>query len=161
MIKNIIINGEKTHFTISDNGEVYSLLKEKSYSFRLHTGGYRQITLYFKGKGYDFFQHRLVALYFIPNPENKPCVNHKNGVKTDNTVENLEWVTDAENQRHSYANGLNSRNGINNGKAKLTEDQVIEIRKNPSASRVKLANQYGVSETTIREIIKNRSWTHL
>lgn len=161
MIKYIIINNKVTHFTISDDGKVYSEKKKRFHPFRLHTGGYLQITLTFEGKGHDFFGHRLVAKYFIPNPDNKKCVNHKNGIKTDNRVQNLEWVTDAENQKHSYANGFNSRNGTNNGKAKFTDDQILEIRKSPNSASVALAKKYGVAENTIRAIIKRTSWTHI
>lgn len=68
--------------------------------------GYLGVVLCKNGKTKLIAVHRLVAMHFIPNPENKPQVNHKNGVKNDNAAENLEWVTQSENMKHAVKTGL-------------------------------------------------------
>ena len=75
---------------------------------RVYTGthGYYSISLKNDHNRIIFLIHRLVALAFIPNIENKPCVNHINGIKTDNRAENLEWCTYSENSRHAFSTGL-------------------------------------------------------
>ena len=98
-------------YYITTTGDVYSRrvsdytnksgrIKKMRPAYRT---GYLHIVIRKNNKSYDFQVHRLVANAFIPNPENKPEVNHKNGIRDDNRVENLEWVTRSENQIHSHA----------------------------------------------------------
>jgi len=103
--------------------------------------------------------HRAVASAFIPNPENKRDVNHKNGVKLDNTVGNLEWVTHAENAVHGFALGL-LHQGDKHPNTKLSDEQVRDIRRRGSmgrGSRAALAREYGVMSGTISQICLGRT----
>lgn len=160
--RKVIIDGKETSkYLVSECGGIYSSKSDLNLRQRLHTGGYKQVTMSF-GKPKDAYVHRLVAEAFIPNPDNKPCVNHIDGNKHNNHVSNLEWVTDSENQKHSYSIGLNSRNGENNGLSKLNEQEVLSIRALRSTmTGVALSKMFNVSEGTIREICKRRSWVHI
>lgn len=103
----------------------------------------------------NYSVHRLVALTFIPNPENKPCINHINGIKTDNRVENLEWCTYSEN------NILTNKSGENNGMAKLNWNKVKELRRKYIPRKYplsKLSVEYQISPSVISLIINNKSW---
>jgi len=125
--------------------------------------GYLYLTLHRLNRCKTENVHRLVAKTFIPNPENKPEVNHKNGIKTDNQVSNLEWCTTSENNQHAYDNNLHSQ-GEKFYNAKLKETQVKEIRSKyipKKYSTRKLAKEYGVCQATIFEIIKGKNWKRL
>jgi hypothetical protein len=116
-------------YQASNTGKVRSLHK-RHYLLLLKTSlskkGYEQLSL--QNHNYKSFRvNRLIALTFIPNPENKPQVNHINGIKTGNRVENLEWATKSENEQHAHKNGLKKGHGHWNRKLDL--QQIPELLK--------------------------------
>ncbi len=143
------------------------IVKEKILSPGLGSHGYLTVRI---GKE-SILIHRLVAQTFIPNPKNKPEVNHKNGIKTDNHVENLEWVTRRENMQHAvkvglqkHANSYGNHQGELNHSSKLTESQVKEIRKLYDIGNftyMELSEKFGVHYSVIARIIKREKWKHI
>ncbi len=120
------------------------------------------------GKGYLrvsigkklMFVHRLVAEKYIPNPNNLPQVNHIDGNKLNNSVDNLEWVTNQENRNHALKNNLQPI-GEKCKWAKLTEKDVIYILQNMDISNKVLSEKFNVSHSTINDIKNGRTWKHL
>jgi hypothetical protein len=107
--------------------------------------------------------HRLVAAAFIPNPDNLPQVNHVEGNKSDNRACKLEWCTNQENIDHSVMVGSRDPVGESNGRARLSELDVVDIRwlKGLGMSISALAREYQVTRTNIRHIVTGRSWSHV
>jgi hypothetical protein len=109
--------------------------------------------------------HREVAKAFIPNPENKKEVNHLNGLKTDNRVENLEWSTSLENMRHAYKTGLHVNwSGEKANAAVLTEKEVKCIRHmyfNLGYTLKRLGLIFSISPTMVGYIKQEKYWTHV
>lgn len=107
------VKGYEGYYQISNLGNVMSLKFNHADIRRLikpfDNGGYNMVCFNLNGVSKKFLVHRLVAEAFIPNHENKPCVNHIDGNKRNNSVENLEWVTKSENTRHAIRIGLRPR----------------------------------------------------
>jgi hypothetical protein len=136
-------------------------LKEKILKHSFDNDGYCQFVLSNDGFKKTIKSYRLVAEAFIPNPDNKPQVNHINGIKTDNRVENLEWCTNKENQIHAYSIGLKfPKTGEQVKTAKLKEKEVLKIRSSELTYR-ELSLKYKVSVMTICKIKNRKTWNHI
>lgn len=104
-----------------------------------------------------YYVHKLVGMAFIPNPENKEQVNHKDFNKRNNHVSNLEWVTRKENAQHALLGGRLKLNTL-----KLTKEQVIEIRKiDRSVPSSQVAKRYNISSSNIRQIRQGKWWKNV
>lgn len=126
--------------------------------------GYHLFTISKNSKPRTFKASRLVAASFLPNPENKATVNHRNGIKNDDRVGNLEWATVAENTQHAYDTDLaHGRKGEKHHNSKLTEPQVRTIKALLTRGYhwKDLGDMYSVSPMTIRDINYGRTWEWL
>jgi hypothetical protein len=144
----------------------FRVTKERILKLKKTKEGYLSVQL--KNKGKHFLIHRLVALSFIYNINDKPQVNHINGIKYDNRVENLEWCTRSENQLHDYKNKLQIPSlhkracGENKGSSKLKNKDVIFILENYKRGMgIELSKIFNVSQTTILNVVNKKIWTHV
>jgi HNH endonuclease/NUMOD4 motif len=125
--------------------------------------GYRRVVLHNSGNKKRFLVHRLVADAFIGPREGKMTVNHKNGHKYDNSADNLEYMTQSANEKHSFDHlGRKSPTGSKHWNSKLTESQVQEIiGKRSSHSLKELSEEYGVGLPTISMICNRLIWRNV
>lgn len=174
------IEGYEGLYQVSSLGRVKSLnrkVRAKNNSIAIkkgkilkpvhHHSGYLVVSLRdYKSKLSQKSIHRLVAKAFILNPENKMVVNHINGIKTDNSISNLEWNTPAENTAHANLTGLTDIRGEKNINSKLTTEQIRQIRQeyvkgSNTHGTTSLAQKYKVSQRTIYLIVNKVSYKNV
>ena len=140
-------------------------IREKILAPGLNRHGYLLAYLTQNGVKKTMKIHRLVAEAFLDNPNNLPAVNHKNGLKIDNSVDNLEWCSFAANNQHAYDSGLKkAAKGSKNGLAKLTELDVELIREMVSIWKMQqkeIAKLFGVGKSAICKIVNRQNWSHI
>lgn len=167
------IDGYNGNYEVSNKGRIRSWKnnkwgksdKYKIMSAVISKNKYPQVVLCNNGSTKRHYIHRLVAKAFIPNPENKPNINHKDLDPTNNHIDNLEWCTQSENMKHAYDNGTHkvpNLKGEDHARSKFTENDVIEIRNtysnNSDITQRELAKKYNVSQTAIWSILNNKTW---
>lgn len=156
------IKGIEHLYKVSNMGNVKSFLRNTQDGYMLKLthdkDGYLLVSL---GRKYRVKVHRLVMQTFVENPSNKSDVNHINGIKDDNRVENLEWSSHSENQLHSFRIGLNKNIGTNHYYNLLSEEDVVNIFKKSHTLKIPrsvLSKEYGVSHGCISNIVYRKTW---
>jgi hypothetical protein len=150
----------KGKYIVYSDGRIWSNVKNSWLKISKTKGGYSQLTI-----GKERWQlHRLIATLWIPNPNNYPLVMHLDNNPSNNHPSNLQWATYSQNNKHAYQSGKKVCGafsmdfyGDKHHSSKLTKDKVIAIR-NSKLSQQKLADMYGVSRTTIRNVLSNKVW---
>lgn len=171
------IIGYENYYKVSNYGNITSidrLVKNSDKSYRkakstklnpTNNGRGYLIVFLCKGDGRkNHYVHRLVATHFLDNPKKLGQVNHKDGDKTNNHFSNLEWCTSAENLKHARDVGLiQSAKGERQGKSKLKEYQVLEIRERVANNETyeQIAKDYPVQPREIGFIARREHWKHI
>lgn len=160
------VAGYEREYVVSCFGDVFSIPRKGAWLIRklkpqINHNGYEKVTLLKNNCRKYMFVHRIVANAFIENPENKRTVNHKDGNKRNNAIENLEWATHSENRIHAVENNLGI---IAKGEAmskKLTNSDVIEILnlRNKGYLHKEIAMKFKIGVSTVQCILNGSRWS--
>ena len=152
-------------YLISNTGRVKNIVELRDLKF-YNSKGYSKIELVNdSNQDKKVFVHRLVAINFIPNPSNKPQVNHIDGNKKNNRVENLEWCTQSENMKHAFKTGLSvSLKGEDAFNSKMTDDKVLLLREMYDSGEFllrELAEEFNIGIASVWNIVNRNTWKHI
>jgi len=146
----------------TEDGIVYNTVTKYKYKVYLDKDGYEKISYRVRGVSQCHAGHRVTASAWIPNPLNLPQVNHKNGIKTDNRVCNLEWVTNSENQLHALDTGLRLiQYGQDTSSAQHTDTEIKKVCQLLAEGyrNCDIEKKTGVCKTKVKDIRSGKSWS--
>lgn len=155
-------------YKISKNGDVLSISrngkigKDTIIKPTIGTNGYLKVLLRCNGQRYTRNIHRLIAINFIGNVGNLPCVNHIDGDKLNNSISNLEWVSYSRNAKHAYDNSL-TKPATGESRSNLSNEDVMNIVdcKLKGLTLKSISEKFGISPSTVSDIVLGRTWSHL
>ncbi len=159
------VPGYELYFKVSNTGKVFSKRTNKELSVSIGKTGYKILSTRLDGrksKAIALKVHRLVALAFIDNEYNKPYVNHKDGVKTNNTVGNLEWCTAKENSIHAVKTGLTIMPSGENHPSTILNVEIVkrvrELYESGLYSYANIATMLNLKKRTVAGIVRRETW---
>lgn len=133
-------------------------IKSKEKKQRIGKNGYVTVALVINDVTKNTYLHRIIAEAFVPNPNNYSVVNHINGLKTDNRIENLEWCTSSHNNKHAIDNGL--RTAANSCLDKEVSLKILELKKSGKTQK-EIAEHLNLSISTVGGFLRGRSYKNL
>jgi predicted XRE-type DNA-binding protein len=170
------VKGYEDYYSVSNTGKILSKRKNKLLSFGDNGRGYLFVNFYNEKGIKRFYVHRIIALSFLDNKENKTQVNHKDCNKSNNNIDNLEWNTADENIKHAVKNKRfytsefqkqqtsKANRGSNSKVSKLKEKQVVLIKKYLKLNKYtqkQIAEMFGTTTANVGAIKRNKSWVHI
>lgn len=153
------IKGYEGEYAVTSCGKIWSYKSNKFLKLKDQRQGYKLVILTHDGVQRTLQVHRLVANTYLSNPNNYPCINHKNGIKEDNRVQNLEWCTYSQNMQHAYATGLMNvegkiMKGHNCKKVKCIETGIVY------ESGAAAARAMGLDPSHISKVCQGKAKSH-
>ena len=166
-MKSKVVEVKEGSFIVYENGDIYNAKTNNKLKPIDNGVGYNRVGLYAGNNKHKlYYVHRLLAMAFIDNPENKDFINHIDGNPKNNILSNLEWCTKSENGLHAFKLGLNKPSpcrGEKNGNSILNNEKVYKIREmfNNGIRQRDIVKKMGINKYLVSNVITRKTWKHI